>query len=228
MKKKSLVTMIVAVTLVAVVGVGATLAYFTDKEDATNVITMGHVDIELTEPHFDKEKDENGNDVPGFDGEEDNVISNIVPGQEVPKDPTITLTENSARAYIRVKLNCKFTHSDGTEDKYWRYSMENLIPELKGNSSWYYNSYENCYYYQEPLNPGDSVTMFNKVVIPADWGNKYADGKLDIAVNAEAIQADGFTPETDGDKIIGWKVENSDGDMEDVTPEKYEAAVATD
>ena len=49
MKKKSLVSLLAAVSLVAVVGVGSTLAYFTDSDVATNVVTMGHVDIVLTE-----------------------------------------------------------------------------------------------------------------------------------------------------------------------------------
>ncbi len=47
MKKKKILTMVAAVALVAVIGVGATLAYFTDKDSKTNVVTMGKVDIDL-------------------------------------------------------------------------------------------------------------------------------------------------------------------------------------
>ena len=49
MKNKKLLTAATSVALVAVVGVGATLAYFTDSEEQTNVVNMGHVDIDLTE-----------------------------------------------------------------------------------------------------------------------------------------------------------------------------------
>lgn len=50
MDKKKMITMLVALTLVATVGIGATLAYFTDKDAVTNVITMGKVDVSLEEP----------------------------------------------------------------------------------------------------------------------------------------------------------------------------------
>ena len=49
MNKKKLFTMVLALVLIGAVGVGATLAYFTDNDSATNVVTMGHVNIELTE-----------------------------------------------------------------------------------------------------------------------------------------------------------------------------------
>ena len=70
MKKKSLVSVLAAVCLIAVVGVGSTLAYFTDSDAATNVVTMGHVDIELDEPQFSAEN-------------ENNTIENVVPNQQI-------------------------------------------------------------------------------------------------------------------------------------------------
>ena len=48
MKNRKLLVAATSTALVAVVGIGATLAYFTDSDDATNVVTMGHVDINLT------------------------------------------------------------------------------------------------------------------------------------------------------------------------------------
>ena len=45
MKKKSIITMVAALAFVGAIGVGSTLAYFTDNDAATNVVTMGHVDI---------------------------------------------------------------------------------------------------------------------------------------------------------------------------------------
>ena len=48
--KKSLITMLVAIVLVAAVGVGATLAFLTDStKEKVNTFTVGNVDIELTE-----------------------------------------------------------------------------------------------------------------------------------------------------------------------------------
>ena len=48
MKKKVALTA-AAVALVGTLAVGGTLAWFTDTETATNVVTMGEVDIRLSE-----------------------------------------------------------------------------------------------------------------------------------------------------------------------------------
>ena len=52
MKKKSILVAAIAVMLVAALVVGGTLAYFTDKDDATNTFTVGNVDIELLESQY--------------------------------------------------------------------------------------------------------------------------------------------------------------------------------
>ena len=43
MKNKRIIITIMAAVLVAVIGVGATLAYFTDSDEAKNVLTLGAV-----------------------------------------------------------------------------------------------------------------------------------------------------------------------------------------
>ena len=48
MKKKVALTA-AAVAMVGTLAVGGTLAWFTDTETATNVVTMGEVDIKLSE-----------------------------------------------------------------------------------------------------------------------------------------------------------------------------------
>lgn len=52
--KKKLTAIFLCVALVAIAIVGASLAYFTDKDEATNTFTMGNVKIDLQET-FDKE-----------------------------------------------------------------------------------------------------------------------------------------------------------------------------
>ncbi len=49
MKKRTILTAAIAVLLVAVLVVGGSLAYFTDKDSATNTFTVGNVDITLKE-----------------------------------------------------------------------------------------------------------------------------------------------------------------------------------
>ena len=49
MKKKTILVAAIAVMLVAALVVGGTLAYFTDKDNATNTFTVGNVKINLLE-----------------------------------------------------------------------------------------------------------------------------------------------------------------------------------
>ena len=55
MKKKTILVAAIAVMLVAALVVGGTLAYFTDKDDATNTFTTGGVKIQLDEKQVNKE-----------------------------------------------------------------------------------------------------------------------------------------------------------------------------
>ena len=81
MKKKILtVTLIIAIAAVAAVG---TLAYFTDEEEAENVMQFGKVDVEFTEP--------------AWDPMENHVL---VPGVAIPKDPTIKLADDSLQSWV--------------------------------------------------------------------------------------------------------------------------------
>lgn len=203
MRNKKLFTMVISVALVAVVGVGATLAYFTDNDVETNVITMGHVDIELTEPNFDKEKNPDGTINENFDGKEDNKISKVVPGQVIPKDPTITVQKDSEDSYVRAKLAYKGLTEEQIADL--KLTLEDGWTE----------GVDGYYYYNKILKPNDKVILFKEVNIPKTWGNEVADLTFEIIVNAEAIQANNFEPEKSGDAITGWG---------EVTVEKYAAA----
>ena len=62
MKKKSILMAAIAVMLVAVLVVGGTLAYFTDKDNATNTFTVGNVSIDLIESTYHREGNDNSGD----------------------------------------------------------------------------------------------------------------------------------------------------------------------
>ena len=49
MNKRRILAAAMALCIVAIIAVGATLAYFTDTKTATNTFTMGDVQIELDE-----------------------------------------------------------------------------------------------------------------------------------------------------------------------------------
>ena len=61
MKKKTILVAAIAVMLVAALVVGGTLAYFTDKDNATNTFTVGNVDIELLESQYHRVNAGKGN-----------------------------------------------------------------------------------------------------------------------------------------------------------------------
>lgn len=178
MKIKKLLPVMLTVALVAVIGVGATLAYFTDKDDATNVFTMGNVDVDLTEPNFDTE-----------DGEDDKTISNVMPGQTIAKDPTITLGEDSLDAYIRVKLDVTGFENVENGDAY----IADIIDGLDINEEdWY--EVDGYYYFKNALTNAEEnanvATLFTEVKIPTSWNNDVADVTFEIVVSVDAVQAD--------------------------------------
>lgn len=197
MKNKKILPLIMTVVLVGAVGIGATLAYFTDKDSETNVITMGHVDVDLDEPGFDNE-----------DGEDDNTITDITPGEKIVKDPTITVQEGSEDAYVRATI--EYTGLTDTQ-------IAELNIEI--NDGWFLAA-DGYYYYNTKLSAGESAILFDEVVIPETWGNEMANKTFEIIVNAEAIQADNFTPSTDdAGNIVAWTYSNGDA----ITAENYVA-----
>lgn len=202
MKKKSIITMVAAIALVGAIGVGSTLAYFTDNDAASNVVTMGHVDITLTE---ESEGEHKGEEIKG--GLE---FSNIVPGDVLSKEPVITVADDSEDCYLRAKVVVEGLNATHVADLF----KDNNIDIQDG---WVLST-DGYYYYQSVVEAEDEVSLFKTVTIPAAWGNEVADTKFTIAITAEAIQADNFTPATaeDGTTITGWN---------GVTVETYNAPV---
>lgn len=85
--RKKIIALVVCLLLIAVAAIGSSLAYFTDKEEATNTFTVGKVDIELTEPNWNPQD------------------SKIMPGIEIPKDPTIAVVEGTEDCWVFLKLD---------------------------------------------------------------------------------------------------------------------------
>lgn len=176
---------IAALTTVAILGVaavGTTLALFSDRGEANNIITMGNVGIELTEPIFSEATDN------------ENYISGVVPNQIIEKDPTITVLDDSKDAYIRAKI--EFVGL--TEEQ-----MTELEQNINIQDGWEKESDGYYYYKTSQLTAGESVVLFDEVLIPETWGNEIASAEFEINIIAEAIQADNFTPSEVGGEY-GW------------------------
>ena len=83
---------IVSLLLVAALVITGALAFLTAKDSAENKFTVGNVDISLTEPLWDA-------------ANPDGTLENIVAGQVITKDPTITNTGvNNAYVYFQVEI----------------------------------------------------------------------------------------------------------------------------
>lgn len=80
MKKKILAIALIACLAVTAIA-GISLAYFTDTDSKTNVFTSGKVDITLNEV-FDEE------------------TAQLLPGVDIEKQVTITLSEDSVESYV--------------------------------------------------------------------------------------------------------------------------------
>lgn len=187
MKKKKIIAALSVSVLLVAATVGATLAYFTDSDSKSNVITMGKVDGTLTESDEKVHED-------GSVGQE---FNHIKPGQIIYKDPKVTLNDDSEDAYVRVSVNYTGLTEQQKTDVDEAIEKELQMGWGKGTDGYLY--------YNTKLTAGDSSVVFDSFIIPANWGNEVADMMFHIDVTAEFIQADNFNPQrTDTGYIIFW------------------------
>lgn len=156
MKKKS--TVLLSLLLVAVLTVGAIMAYlFTTTEEASNVFTFAeNVRARLTEPNW-KEKE----------GED------LIPGYEVKKDPMITNTSgNGVDEYVAIRV----TFTDGAGNTLTNANAAKLLGllDISWNTNWTRangtaTSAAQIYVYKNTLSPGGvSEPVFSSVTIKSD------------------------------------------------------------
>lgn len=103
----------IAVACAAVLCVGGIFAYLTATDHATNNFTVANqLDMELQEPNWDPDADEDGDGVPDVD--------RVVPGMVINKDPKIKNidgTEAWAIMQVRVPVaNVRTVLSNGTPE----------------------------------------------------------------------------------------------------------------
>jgi predicted ribosomally synthesized peptide with SipW-like signal peptide len=182
MNKKKTATLVIATGLIGAIGIGSTLAYFTDSESASNIVTTGDVNISLSYDELSFE--------------------NFLPGDLIKNGSVLTVESQSADSYLRISLDV--TGSDGAETQTADFAA--LIEDQLNDYGWVAG--EAGYYYYQPdagiAVPGDYI-IFNDVTIPDEWGNEYKNLSFQVSINAEAIQARNFTPYTTEDgTIYAW------------------------
>ena len=94
MTKRKLLTGALSLSMVAILAVGGTLAYFTDTDGEDNVFTTGNVAIDLTET-FDEE---NAKLLPATGSAQDGTLENGI------EKRVFVTNEGSEDAYVRVHI----------------------------------------------------------------------------------------------------------------------------
>lgn len=204
--KKKLTLIATAVALGALVVVGATMAYFTSSDTATNVITTGNIAVKVTEHK------ENGDEFVG----NDNEFKNLVPGAIFYKNPTVKNTGNNdaiVRAQVNFYKKGEEKPMDAAELKAY---FPNGIPSLqtKADSNWVKDG-DNTFYYNKVLEAGQTTDeIFTTVTISTDWNNDDVNKEFDIKIEVLAVQSENLV---EGENIDAIKAGFS----------KYEASIET-
>lgn len=179
MNRKRLGTGLLALALVGVVGIGGSLAWFTDSAEKENQITLGHVNIEMSEPEYENNS---------TDGEYNDVVT---PGEPIYKDPTVTVVNGSEDARIRVKV--EMSTNKGT----WEGTLQEKLSDLQIQLEDGWTVDGDYLYYNNAVAAGTELKLFKEstdktytMKLPIDWDNDFVGATITINFVAEAVQAD--------------------------------------
>lgn len=187
MKKKTIISIcLVAVIAVLAIG-GATLAYFTDNESATNVFTVGNVDIKLTEPNWEEPETV----LPGITYKKDPIVANIGANDAWVR-VNVTLSDYAAfkAAADAHQITDLTTIFAGFDDSKWTLAGYPTVNTTADTVTY-------SYYYNSTLAVNANTgALFTSVTVPAAFTSEEMAAlgeNFTIKVSADAIQADGFT-----------------------------------
>ena len=185
---KKLVVAVVALSLALVTFAGATLAFLIDSTDpVVNTFTYGQIDITLTETKGEEQADNS------------RLFKDVVPGDSVAKDPTVTVQAGSESCYVYVKIDNNLGNADVTTDM----NTENWIAVgTKGTVT--------LYRYKDIVTATTAKTLpvFTKVNFPGDLTVDditalKAEGKK-IEIQAYAHQSKNTDVATANAAAIAW------------------------
>ena len=182
---------------------GGTVAYLTDAETATNTFTVGKVKIDLEEP--------------GYPGNDSDEVKNIVPNQEIVKDPQIENTgNNDALVFLRVEVPQETFAELDAGNNVGEKKLQDLFKLKNVNDQWELLRTETVtgeggkaktsyvYGYKKTLGKGATTDkLFQKVQMKNAVESDLSGNVEDIIVTACAIQATdiqnvNLTPGSDG------------------------------
>ena len=193
MKKK--IAVAVSLLLVVALSIGGTVAWLTDSETVTNTFTIGNVNITLTETDTGLDTDQN---------DKTNTYK-FVPGKELAKDPKVTVTANSERCYVFVKIVENLPVETGVTANfkdYFTYSIRNDWQPLKNG-----DIAVPGVYYQEVASSETATTLYvltgganenlnGQITVKDSVTKEMVDnlnGNPTLTITAAAVQFEGMT-----------------------------------
>ena len=168
-KKRKIVVGIFAAVLCMATGV---YGYFSDRLEIKNHIAMGDIRISMTE-FARKGNGEVKYRDPAY----------VFPGEQISKIPRIK--NKALPCWVRAHISYRSDKDD----------IEMLSDRnIEGISSEWIKRGD-YYYYTKVLKKQESVDLFQSVSVPAGWTEEHGGQKLNITVQADAIQAANFKPD---------------------------------
>lgn len=210
MKKKNILTAALSLALVAVIAVGATLAYFTAQAgEVVNTFTTGNIKIAVVDNTDPEEGQVGGVKDPETGNIDYGTETPIMPGDVISKQVSVSVDEESEPAWVALKLTV-----DATPGAESTMSKEDAIAKVQGlidaevdGAKWVKGD-DGVYYYQSIVETGATAEhIFDTLtLVGADWDNDQANMTFSIAVEAYAVQAaniaDAAAAKTELDKLI--------------------------
>ena len=228
--KKKITALCLCVALLAVAVVGASLAYFTDTDNATNTFTVGNVKIDLIESQFHREGNDNSGDTsipdPTHKVVADDGMKYVTTGHTMFTNDEIKADAEKYSEYIgergknmvpgRNFAKCPYVVNTGANDAYVRIRV--MAPHDYEGS---YRGFINAMFCSSATNSGEFQHGANGVDWPVIEEKGYTDEnglKYDVYTftRTEPLKAGAMTE---------WNVINYVGIGKNVTSADIQTAV---
>ena len=168
--KKRIGLIATIVCCIAILASG-TVAYFTAQETAYNVITTGALSMRLVEE---------GADGKPFPKE---GVTGVLPNMEVTKKVYVENT-GDVDMYVRIALDKKI---ESLSDPAAKLNFKHITLDIN-ETDW--TEQDGYYYYNRVLKPGEATEpLFTTVSFGASLGNEYMNARVQIDVDAQAVQS---------------------------------------
>lgn len=214
MNKRKLLTLTLAICMAAILVVGGTMAYFTDEQDAENILTIGNVDIVLYEDYVS--------------------LSNLLPGVDVNKDVWVYNRSQNNDAYVRVHIAIPTVLDDGDPSfdasrnfLHWNFPADSFadglwswLPENSTGTGYKGNGEGNWNFYQTTVDGVEYnvyVATYRSALAPTEetplvLDKVYLDASVDAAIveDEESDDSSGDSAGETADGSAGEPVYNKD------------------